>query len=189
MTQKQKEHKRHLRRMADPVLRARFLKGIRRWKKKNRAKVQASYHRNKHKHKARIKKICAKYYRRNRKRILKRCVAYNARRIKIDPAFKLINRCRIRLYHAVKGYRDEQSLTELLGCSAERFRLYIESLWGPGMTWKNYGLKGWHLDHKIPCCKFDFSDPEQVKKCFHFTNLQPLWAKDNLAKSRKEAVA
>ena len=52
---------------------------------------------------------------------------------------------------------------------------------GGGMTWENYGE--WHLDHMRPCASFNLEDPEEQKKCFHWTNLQPLWAKDNLAKS------
>ncbi len=51
------------------------------------------------------------------------------------------------------------------------------------MTWDNYGK--WQIDHKIPCASFDLTDPEQQKSCFHFSNLQPLWAKDNNSKGAK----
>jgi hypothetical protein len=71
---------------------------------------------------------------------------------------------------------------ELLGCSIEEFTLYLEKLFKPGMSWKNYGRNGWHLDHIIPCAHFILSDPEQQKLCFHYTNLQPMWAKENLIK-------
>jgi len=57
---------------------------------------------------------------------------------------------------------------------------YLEKMFTDGMTWDNYGQ--WHLDHIRPCASFDLSDVEQRKACFHFTNLQPLWAKDNLIK-------
>jgi hypothetical protein len=53
------------------------------------------------------------------------------------------------------------------------------------MSWGNYGLHGWHVDHIIPCASFDLTDPEQQRQCFHYTNLQPLWAEDNLRKSDK----
>ena len=54
------------------------------------------------------------------------------------------------------------------------------------MTWDNYGE--WHIDHIKPCCGFDLTDFEQQKKCFHYTNLQPLWAKDNITKNGKFIV-
>jgi hypothetical protein len=53
------------------------------------------------------------------------------------------------------------------------------------MSWDNYGFRGWHIDHKKPCALFDLSLPEQQRECFHFSNLQPLWAADNLAKGVK----
>jgi hypothetical protein len=71
---------------------------------------------------------------------------------------------------------------ELLGCSLEEARNYIQSKFKEGMTWENYGLYGWHIDHIIPCASFDLKDPEQQKKCFNYTNLQPLWWHENLSK-------
>ena len=59
---------------------------------------------------------------------------------------------------------------------------HLESLFKPGMTWDNYGFEGWHIDHIKPLAKFDILDPEEQKKCFHFSNLQPLWSSENYAK-------
>jgi hypothetical protein len=67
----------------------------------------------------------------------------------------------------------------------DQLKQYIETLFKPGMTWGNHGNFGWHLDHIIPCSSFDLTDVEQQKKCFHYTNLQPLWAKDNIKKGSK----
>lgn len=53
------------------------------------------------------------------------------------------------------------------------------------MSWENYGIRGWHIDHIKPCASFDLSIIEEQKECFHYTNLQPLWWHENLAKSDK----
>jgi len=73
----------------------------------------------------------------------------------------------------------------LLGCSIAHARQHLESQFLPGMTWENHSTDGWHIDHIKPCASFDLTDPEQQKRCFHYTNLQPLWATDNLSKGKK----
>lgn len=73
----------------------------------------------------------------------------------------------------------------MLGCDFEFFINYIESKFLSGMTWQNHTRTGWHIDHIMPCASFDLTDPEQQKKCFHYSNLQPLWAEDNLRKGDK----
>ena len=74
---------------------------------------------------------------------------------------------------------------ELLGCSWQEARDHLESQFKEGMTWENRGFYGWHIDHIIPISSFDLTDPEQQKKCFHYTNLQPLWWHENLSKGAK----
>ena len=83
----------------------------------------------------------------------------------------------------LKGNIKSAKTLTLLGCSIPEFMKHLESQFQPGMTWENYGLFGWHRDHIRPCASFDLSQPEEQAKCFHYTNFQPLWAKDNLAKS------
>jgi hypothetical protein len=90
-----------------------------------------------------------------------------------------------RILLAIKGSSKSKSTLELLGCTMDQLKQYIETLFKPGMTWGNHGKFGWHLDHIIPCSSFDLTDVEQQKKCFHYTNLQPLWAKDNIKKGSK----
>lgn len=74
---------------------------------------------------------------------------------------------------------------ELLGCSIQEFRVYLESKFESGMTWENYGYRGWHIDHIKPCAMFDLTKKEDQQKCFHYSNMQPLWAKDNMSKGAR----
>ena len=74
---------------------------------------------------------------------------------------------------------------KLLGCAIEKVVKHIEAQFKEGMAWDNYGYYSWHIDHIKPCDAFDLTDPAQRAECFNYTNLQPLWAEDNLAKGAK----
>lgn len=62
---------------------------------------------------------------------------------------------------------------------------HLEAKFAPGMTWDNYGVDGWHIDHIMPLAAFDLTDEQQRQQACHYTNLQPLWAAENLAKGAK----
>ena len=111
--------------------------------------------------------------------------SYHKQRKLTDLQFKLKVNLRTRLYMALKGNAKAGSAVRDLGCSMEAFRLYLESHFQPGMTWENWGIKGWHIDHIKPLSSFDLTDRAQFLIACHYTNLQPLWAKDNLSKSDK----
>lgn len=106
---------------------------------------------------------------------------------KKNPSFKLAGTLRSRVKGALKkiGGRKNLKTIQLLGASIEEARKYIESLWLPGMSWDNHGFcdSCWHIDHIIPCCKFNLLDEEEQRKCFNYKNLQPLWQKENLSKN------
>ena len=88
------------------------------------------------------------------------------------------------MYKVLKGLVKSAPTLKLLDVpNIEFLWQHLEKKFQPGMTRENYGL--WHVDHIIPCASFDFSDPKQQKKCFHYTNLQPLWATDNFSKGAK----
>lgn len=125
------------------------------------------------------------YYRNNKELVNKRNVKYRVNRYKNDINFKLVSLLRGRLTDAIRGNFKNGSAIEDLGCSIEEFKLYIESKFQEGMTWDNHGLYGWHIDHIIPLSSFDLTDNEQLKKAVHYTNLQPLWAEDNLKKGNR----
>jgi len=80
------------------------------------------------------------------------------------------------------GLRKSDTTLKYIGCTARELVLHFERQFSPGMGWDNYGLRGWHIDHIRPCASFDFTDEKQVYICFHYSNLQPLWAEDNMAK-------
>ncbi len=98
---------------------------------------------------------------------------------------RIVARIKRALNNHKNKYKKSESTLELLGCSIEFLRIYLQSKFTAGMNWENHGYYSWHIDHIIPCAAFDLSDPEQQKKCFHYSNLQPLWWRDNLSKGSK----
>lgn len=108
-------------------------------------------------------------------------------RYRSDPNFKIRHNVAVRIRDAIFERKGEKSAStlELVDCSIAQLKAHLESAFKPGMTWKNHGFGDdkWHIDHIRPCSSFDLTDPEQQKLCFHWTNLQPLWQADNLAKS------
>lgn len=107
-------------------------------------------------------------------------------RYRSEPAYRVsvLSRCRIRT--ALNGAGKSQKTTALVGCSPQFFADYLESLFLPGMTWKNHGE--WHIDHIIPISKFDLSDDEQARRAFHYSNCRPLWAEENMKKGSRIAA-
>jgi hypothetical protein len=106
-------------------------------------------------------------------------------RYQTDPQFKMavVVRKRVILALKARGASKSKSLRELIGCSIQELKQHLESKFREGMSWENHGE--WHVDHIRPCADFDLTNPEEQKNCFHFSNLQPLWAEENLRKSNK----
>lgn len=101
-----------------------------------------------------------------------------------DINFKLKKNLRRRIHHALTGtIKKVGSTIELIGCTIEQLKSHLESLFTEGMSWDNYGQ--WHIDHYYPCSFFILTDYQEQKFCFHYTNLRPLWAKDNMSKNDK----
>jgi hypothetical protein len=97
------------------------------------------------------------------------------------PAFLIKHRLRSRINRVLRGALKSAPTLKLLGCSLEQFKTHLESQFTRGMNWHNYG-RAWHIDHKEPCASFDLSNPAEQRKCFHYSNLQPLGAKENRCK-------
>ena len=106
-----------------------------------------------------------------------------AARRRVDPAFRLAGALRRRLGKFVRGEKGAVSAVRHLGCSVADLRVWLEIQWKTGMSWDNYGA--WHVDHIRPLASFDLTDPEQARAAVHFSNLQPLWAAENISKGAK----
>ena len=102
---------------------------------------------------------------------------------KTSPQRQVAIRLRVRVINALKGkgVGKAAKTSELVGCTVPELMAHLEGMFTEGMTWHNQGK--WHIDHIRPCASFDLTDPKQQLQCFHWTNLQPLWASDNLAKA------
>jgi hypothetical protein len=102
-----------------------------------------------------------------------------------EHSARIARNLRNRMNLALSGTNKVASTEELLGCSFDVFVEHLQSQFKNGMSWDNRGRTGWHIDHIRPCASFDLSDPDQQRQCFHYTNMQPLWAADNLSKGSK----
>ena len=111
---------------------------------------------------------------------------YRKNRRNRDPMFKVLENLRVRIHSVLtsKHIVKETTTKKLTGCTLEYLKNHLEKKFKDGMSWDNYGQ--WHIDHIRPCASFNLLDPIEQKICFHYTNLQPLWAEDNLKKSNKE---
>ena len=165
------------------------------WRLKNKEIVKEKMRLYRLKHKERDKKYSKEYRIKNLEKIKKRMKLYRIRsREKIatyvrtkfqnDLRFRTLMNLRHRTYMALKGKVKSKRTIDLLGTSIDNLWIHLEKTFKSGMTKDNYG-KVWQVDHKIPCAAFDLNKPEEQVKCFHFTNLQALFVKENLSKGAK----
>lgn len=120
----------------------------------------------------------------NKQRCVDYAVRYARDRYQKDPSYRLRICLRKRVQKYLKAETKSSPTMKLVGCSFEHLRLWLTFWFQPGMTWANYG-KVWHVDHIRPCASFDLTDPAQQRECFHYMNLQPLFASENLSKGSK----
>ena len=101
-----------------------------------------------------------------------------------DIPFKLLKLTRTSCRRIIGKSLKDQEIIDLLGCTLEEYKDYLESKFQPGMTWENHTKDGWHIDHILPLKESEVSEEEKLKR-LHYTNTQPLWAKDNISKGNK----
>lgn len=130
-----------------------------------------------------------KIYRIKNKCIIKKQVLkYTQKRKKNDKGFHILLNQRTRLHHALKGLTKSNRTIILLGCEIDYLLYHLQKQFKKNMSWDNYGYgKGkWVIDHIQPCCSFDLSKESEQRKCFHYTNLQPLWWEKNKIKRSQD---
>ena len=103
---------------------------------------------------------------------------------KFNINWVISERIRHRVRNVLNGKVKSQKTLKLLGCSIQELMKHLESKFYANMSWENYGSY-WHIDHIIPCSKFDLTKESEQNECFHYSNLQPLTAEDNLKKGSK----
>ena len=135
----------------------------------------------------------AAYYQANKERILKKTnqwkkdnpakfAAHRRKYLRNSPRARIANNSRDRIRRMIGAQGKGRGRSHrLIGCNADTLCLILESKFELGMTWGNYG-SAWHVDHIIPLAAYDLTDPEQQREAFHYTNLQPMWAHENMAK-------
>jgi hypothetical protein len=137
------------------------------------------------KNKEYIKKKVKNYVKENRDKVRKISLKIYHRRYNTDLHFNLITKLRSRLNSALKNkkWKKNSKFSQYIGCSLEDLKLHLEKQFQPGMSWKN--RKEWHIDHIIPLSSA--KNEQELYKLCHYTNLQPLWAIDNIKKGNKVA--
>lgn len=110
---------------------------------------------------------------------------YQRNKRKTDPEYNLMRNLRSRVGSALKwsGIKKSKRTMELIGCSVEFLKKHLEDQFKPNMSWDN--RSSFHIDHIKPCSSFNLLDEEEQKKCFHYSNLQPLTPEENLKKYNK----
>ena len=170
------------------------------WKnrEKNLEKNKKSYKKNKEKHLKRMSEYSKKkrlenyseerekknnYYLLNKERINRNRSEAIKKRKEKDPLYKISFAIRRRVSQSIRigGFTKKSKTYQILGCTFEEFKLYIENKFIDGMSWENYGY--WHLDHIIPISSA--TDELHLIKLNHYSNFQPLWKSDNLRKGDK----
>jgi|TARA_R110002167_G_C12325337_1_gene619552 hypothetical protein len=157
------------------------------YREKNKDKIAAQLKDYNEKNAEKIAEYQRNYQKENKEKFTEYNRDYQSNRRKVDEEYRVGLTLRSRLYSAVKfqGARKSKKTMELIGCDIKELIAHIESQFTEGMTWENHGYYGWHIDHIKPCTRFNLLLDTEQRDCFNYSNLQPLWASDNLSKSDK----
>lgn len=171
------------------------------WAKLNPEKRKEIVKKSRAKHPETHKRILQRWQSRNREKLnemARRWAAANPDNAKLTskrkyekkmstPQGRLNQNVRSLINYSLRGAKGGIHWEDLVGYTLDELKKHIEKQFSDNMTWENYGKYGWHIDHKIPLAAFNFKTPMDIdfKKAWALSNLQPLWAEDNLKKSTK----
>ena len=155
------------------------------YREKNKDKVLKSYSEYRKNNKDKMKISRKKYISENKEKITKYRTYYSDKRRKESNVVRISENIRRRINHVfdVKKLNKKNKTFEILGCSIDILLNHLEKQFKEGMTWENHGMYGWHIDHIIPLSSA--KTEEDIYKLCHYTNLQPLWAQENLSKGNR----
>jgi len=181
---------------ANPEVKKRIAKRMAEWWAEYWARPEVKKRKAEYWAKPEVKKRVAEYWAKpeNKKRkaeywarpeVKKRKAEWEKERCLTDINFKLAKNLRSRLYDAIKGNFKSGSAVRDLGCTVDELKIYLAKQFKEGMTWDNWSLEVWHVDHIIPLSVFNLEDRNQLLQAVHYSNLQPMWAHDNLVKHDK----
>ena len=151
---------------SDENLHKKHLEKIKKWRNDNKSKQQGY----------------------NAKSRTKRVMSGKDAELRSRPFYRISKTLRERIRILVKKKDRSKGSIKLIGCSVAKLLKHLEEQFyqhpqsGELMTWENYGVHGWHVDHIRPCASFDLEDKKQQLECFNYKNLQPMWAEENLSK-------
>jgi hypothetical protein len=155
------------------------------YRKNNSEKNKEYYKKWREENKEKIKQNAKIYFQKNKEILQKKSYEYTKQKKQKDYFFKFKINIRSNIVKSFKRgtnqFKKDAKTEMILGCTIEEFVCYIQSLFTNGMTLENHGE--WHLDHIIPLASVNTQ--EEIKKLCHYTNYQPLWAEENLTKSKK----
>jgi len=151
----------------------------------NKEKINKYRQNNKEKITIQTRRYSKKWYKENKETRNKKHIKYIKNRYKKNDLYKMTCNLRSRTSNAfrVSKWSKTSSNVEMLGCSYEKAFKHIENQFTDGMSWDNHSFYGWHIDHIIPLASA--KTEEELKSLCHYTNLQPLWAEENLSKGAK----
>jgi hypothetical protein len=152
---------------------------------RNASKTNYQKRKDDHEYKAENAARASAWYRGNSERAKENSKRSRRKRVSEDINVKLGLALRRRLWMALRGKSCKGSAVRDLGCSLDDLRAHLESLFLPGMEWANWGLRGWHIDHIRPLKEFDLTDQHQRAEACRWSNLQPLWAAQNIGKGAR----